>query len=263
METPEPAEGRPTIGSRVKPAWTFFDKAAGGMDESIVRERASEISRTLGNCRKCLAQGNVYSGLIAFRDVLEKMLVTRMLPADEKELQEAINEFQRQLMASVAFKNTFGPVTFQEDDNGTTLSFVKQLVHVSEEALAENLGGGEETQENQAIMVMRLIDKGDFNKARALIGTNEDLLAFVLQAYNAAGIQARKDGDFERAVVEFKKALTVTPDDEAILYNLARTNIEKVAWAVAEDFIRQALKVNPAFPEGQQLLSFILAHPKT
>jgi tetratricopeptide (TPR) repeat protein len=233
------------------------------MDEAIVRERASDISRTLGNCRKCLIQGNVYSGLVAFRDVLEKMLVTRMLPADEKELQEAINEFQRQLMASAAFKKTFGPVTFQEDDNETTLSFVKQLVHVSEEALAENLGGGQETRENQAILVMRLIDKGDVNKAKALIGTNEDLLSFVLQAYNAAGIQARKDGDFEKAVVEFQKALAVTPDDEALLYNLARTNIEKVAWKVAEDFIRKALQVNPAFQEGLQLLNYILAHPKT
>jgi len=233
------------------------------MDEAIVRERASEISRTLGNCRKCLIQGNVYPGLIAFREVLEKMLVTRMLPADEKELQGAINEFQRQLMASVAFKNTFGPVTFQEDDNETTLSFVKQLVHVSEEALSENLGGGEETQENRAIMVMRLIDKGDFNKARALIGSNEDLLTFVLHAYNAAGIQARKEGDFEKAAAEFKKALTVTPDDEALLYNLARINIEKVAWKVAEQFIRQALQVNPEFSEGQQLLSYILAHAKT
>jgi tetratricopeptide (TPR) repeat protein len=233
------------------------------MDEAIVRERASDISRTLGNCRKCLNQGNVYSCLVAFREVLEKMFVTRMLPADEKELQEAINEFQRQLMASIAFKNTFGPVTFQEDDNDTTLSFVKQLVHVSEEALAESLGDGATSQENNAVMIMRLIDKGDFKKAKALIGTNEDLLSFVLQAYNAAGIQARKDGDLEKALAEFKKALTVTPDDEALLYNLARTNIEKVAWAVAEDFIRQALQVNPAFQEGQQLLRYILAHPKT
>ncbi len=132
-----------------------------------------------------------------------------------KELQEAINEFQRQLMASIAFKNTFGPVTFQENDNDTTLSFVRQLVHVSEEALTENLGGDEESPENRAVTVMRLIDKGDFEKAKVLIGTNEDLLTFVLQTYNAAGIQARKDGDFDKAVDAFKKALTVTPDDEA------------------------------------------------
>lgn len=101
------------------------------MDEAIVRERAAEISRTLGNCKKFIHQGNVYACLNGFKDVLEKMLVTRMLPQDEKDLQEGINEFQRQLMTSAAFRNAFGPVTFQDSDNETTLAFIRQLVSVS------------------------------------------------------------------------------------------------------------------------------------
>jgi tetratricopeptide (TPR) repeat protein len=233
------------------------------MDEAIVRERASEISRTLANCRKFLAQGNVYSCLRGFKDVLEKMLVTRMLPADEKELREAINVLQQQLMTSSAFKNTFGPVTFQDDDNETTLAFVRQLVNVSEEDIARNLAGREETPENPALMIMILIDKGEHEKAKALIGTNEDLLGFILHTYNALGIQARKDGDFDKAVTEFNKALTVSPDDEGILYNLARVHIEKVAWKLADEVIRQALQINPAFQEGQLLLNYIMAHQKT
>ncbi len=67
---------------------------------------------------------------------------------------------------------------------------------------------------------------------------------------------------FDKAAAEFKKALAVTPDDEALLYNLARTNIGKVAWTVAEQFIRQALQINPQFQEGQQLLTYILTHQK-
>jgi len=35
-----------------------------------------------------------------------------------------------------------------------------------------------------------------------------------------------------------------------------------VAWNVAEQFIRQALQVNPQFQEGQRLLTYILAHQK-
>ena len=230
------------------------------MDEAIVRERASEISRILGNCKKFLHQGNVYACLSGFKDALEKMLVTRMLPADEKELKEAVNDFQRQLMTSSAFKNTFGPVTFQDDEIQTSLAFVRQMVHVSEEELAESLAGGGESQENRAVMIMRLIDKGEHEKAKALIGKNEDLLTFILHTYNAAGIQARRDGNFDNAVAEFKKALAVAPDDESLLYNLARIHIEKVAWKLAEEFIRQALKINPAFQEGQQLLNYIQAH---
>jgi tetratricopeptide (TPR) repeat protein len=227
------------------------------MDEAIVRERASEISRTLGNCKKFLHQGNVYACLSGFRDVLERMVVTRMLPADEKELREAINDFQQQLMTSGAFTNTFGPVTFQDDNNETTLAFVRQLVNVSEEDIARKLAGGEETQENRALMIMRLIDKGEHEKARALIGTNEDLLSFILQAYNALGIQARREGNFEKAVTELKKALSVAPDDEGILYNLARAYAAKKEKKPAVESIQKALKINPAFTEGKALLQSI------
>jgi len=227
------------------------------MDEAIVRERASEISRILGNCKKFLHQGNVYACLSGFKDALEKTLVTRMLPADEKELKEAINDFQRQLMTSAAFKNTFGPVTFQENENETTLSFVRQLVCVSEEEIARKLADEEGSQENRALMIMRLIDKGEHEKARALIGTNEDLLSFILQTYNAAGIQARREGNFEKAVTELKKALSVAPDDEGILYNLARAYAAKKEKKPAVESIQKALKINPAFAEGKALLQSI------
>ena len=227
------------------------------MDEAIVRERASEISRTLANCRKFLPRETSYACLTGFRDALERMVVTRMLPADEKELREAINEFQQQLMTSSAFKNTFGPVTFQDDNNETTLAFVRQLVNVSEEGIAGNLAGGEETPENRALLIMRLIDKGEHEKARALIGTNEDLLAFILQTYNALGIQARREGNFEKAVTELKKALSVSPDDEALLYNLARAYAAKKEKKPAVESIQKALKINPAFTEAQTLLNHL------
>ena len=227
------------------------------MDEAIVRERASEISRTLGSCRKFIHQGKVYACLSGFKDVLEKMLVTRMLPQDEKDLQEGINEFQRQLMSSAAFRNAFGPVTFQDNDNETSLAFIRQLVNVSEEEIAANLAGGNESPENRALMIMRIIDKGEHEKARALIGNNEDLLCFILQTYNARGIQARREGSYGKAVEELKKALSVAPDDEGILYNLARAYAAKKEKKPAVEFIRKALQINPAFAEGKTLLQRI------
>jgi len=227
------------------------------MDEAIVRERAAEISRTLGNCKKFIHQGNVYACLSGFKDVLEKMLVTRMLPQDEKDLQEGIDDFQRQLMTSAAFRNAFGPVTFQDNDNDTSLAFVRQLVSVSEEEITKSLAGKEESEENRALMIMRLIDKGEHEKARALIDGNEDLLSFILHAYNARGIQARKEGTYEKAVEEFKKALSVAPDDEGILYNLARAYAAKKEKKPAVESIRKALQINPAFAEAQILLNHL------
>lgn len=229
------------------------------MDEAIVRERASEISRTLGSCRKFIHQGKVYACLSGFKDVLEKMLVTRMLPQDEKDLQEGINEFQRQLMSSAAFRNAFGPVTFQDNDNETSLAFIRQLVTVSEEEIAANLAGGNESPENRALMIMRIIDKGEHEKARALIGNNEDLLCFILQTYNARGIQARREGSFGKAVEELKKALSVAPDDEGILYNLARAYAAKKEKKPAVESIRKALQINPAFAEARTLLNHLQA----
>lgn len=229
------------------------------MDEAIVRERASEISRTLGSCRKFIHQGKVYACLSGFKDVLEKMLVTRMLPQDEKDLQEGINEFQRQLMSSAAFRNAFGPVTFQDNDNETSLAFIRQLVTVSEEEIAANLAGGNESPENRALMIMRIIDKGEHEKARALIGNNEDLLCFILQTYNARGIQARREGSYGKAVEELKKALSVAPDDEGILYNLARAYAAKKEKQPAVESIRKALQINPAFAEAQTFLNHLQA----
>ena len=229
------------------------------MDEAIVRERASEISRTLGSCRKFIHQGKVYACLSGFKDVLEKMLVTRMLPQDQKDLQEGINDFQRYLMASAAFRNAFGPVTFQDNDNETSLAFIRQLVNVSEEEIAANLAGGNESPENRALMIMRIIDKGEHEKARALIGNNEDLLCFILQTYNARGIQARREGSYGKAVEELKKALSVAPDDEGILYNLARAYAAKKEKKPAVEFIRKALQINPAFAEARTLLNQLQA----
>ncbi|HEX2770544.1 MAG TPA: tetratricopeptide repeat protein, partial [Geobacteraceae bacterium] len=127
----------------------------------------------------------------------------------------------------------------------------------SEEEIARKLTDGEESQENRALTIMRLIDKGEHEKARALIGTNEDLLGFILHTYNALGIQARKDGNFGKAVAEFNKALSVSPDDEALLYNLARAYAAKKEKTSAVESIQKALKINPAFTEAQTLLNHI------
>jgi tetratricopeptide (TPR) repeat protein len=75
--------------------------------------------------------------------------------------------------------------------------------------------------------------------------------------YNAAGIECRNDHDYEKAVKTFKKALFIRPDDEGLYYNLARVYIEAEDWKSAGNTIQEALKVNPDFQEGLQLMAFI------
>ena len=52
------------------------------MAGEIRREEAGQITKKLLECRMHLQKDNVYSCLTGFRDVLEKVRSTRMLPAD-------------------------------------------------------------------------------------------------------------------------------------------------------------------------------------
>jgi len=73
------------------------------------------------------------------------------------------------------------------------------------------------------------------------------------------GIQVRREGACEKVVEELKKALSVTPDDEGILYNLARACVAKKEKKPAVESIRKALQINPAFAEARTLLNHLQA----
>ncbi len=101
----------------------------------IKRNEVELISKKLSECKRHLQFGRLYACLLAFKESLEKALVTRMLASDEKYLTEEINTFQQQLAGSQHFKNIFGPVTFMDDDKKTTLDFINQLIVVEEEEI--------------------------------------------------------------------------------------------------------------------------------
>ena len=102
---------------------------------AIKREDAGRINKKLLECRTHLQKNNIYSCLVGLKDVLEKLRVTQMLPADEKQLHKDINQFQDDLSSSPAFRNLYGPVTFKDDDFETSLDFMKQLIQIKEEEI--------------------------------------------------------------------------------------------------------------------------------
>ncbi|MGZ3597210.1 MAG: tetratricopeptide repeat protein, partial [Syntrophales bacterium] len=77
--------------------------------------------------------------------------------------------------------------------------------------------------------------------------------------YNRNGIRFRKEGAYDKAIGEFEKALAILPDDEGLHYNIARVQVERKDWKLAESSIREALKINPLFREGNDLLQYINA----
>lgn len=232
----------------------------------ISRSEIEILSRKINECRKHLHLGKIYACLLEFRELLEKSLKTPMLAADEKHIVDEINAFQRQLQNSKNFKDVFGPVTFQDNDRKTTLSFIEQLVVVEEEGIlasqsSQISGTGQKTGRDDleplVQKIILLIDRGDIAKARNIYGENEQLRSLIVRQYNRAGIGYRREGRFDTAMAEFKKALMVEPEDEGLHYNMARVHIEQGDWAAAETLILTALKINAGFQEGQSLLEHI------
>ncbi len=239
------------------------------MAAEIKREEISKIIKQLHECKAKIKQGNVHTCLVYFKSVLEKTLSTQMLPSDEKGLMEEVNSFQLTLSENKDFKKMFGPVSFHAKDLGSSLEFVKQLISVGDEGVRDNVDLSQKSDtsgtdaakdmEAEAQLIMNVIDQGEYTQAKELIADNDLLVTFIVQTYNSNGIRFRKEGAYEKAIGEFEKALAILPDDEGLYYNIARVQMERKDWKLAESSIREALKINPLFKEGNDLLKYINA----
>ncbi|MGZ3594611.1 MAG: tetratricopeptide repeat protein [Syntrophales bacterium] len=235
----------------------------------IKREEIAKIIKQLHDCKAKIKQGNVHTCLVYFKSVLEKTLGTQMLPSDEKALMEEVNSFQLTLSESKDFKKIFGPVSFHAKDLSSSLEFVRQLVSVGDEGVRDNVDLSQKSDasvrdaatdiETEAQGIMNIIDQGEYGQARELIADNDLLVTFIVQTYNRNGIRFRKEGAYDKAIGEFEKALAILPDDEGLHYNIARVQVERKDWKLAESSIREALKINPLFREGNDLLQYINA----
>lgn len=236
------------------------------MAGEIKREDAGRITGKLHECRLHLQKDNIYSCLMGFRDVLEKTQTTRMLPVDEKKLYKDINTFQTELASSRAFRHLYGPVTFKDDDIDTALDFMKQLIQIKEEEIAsamesqktdDSLSERPDDLQHRIQEIMLHVEKGDFDTARNLAEKDEDAADALIEIYNTSGIQSRMDGDFDKALTTFKKALFICPTDEGLYYNMARVHIEAGDWKSADNAMEEGLKSSPDFQEGLRLQTFI------
>jgi tetratricopeptide (TPR) repeat protein len=240
------------------------------MADTIKREDASNIANKLNECKMNLQRGNIFSCLIAFKETLEKMNSTRMLPSDEKALNDEINIFQKNLSSSTAFRDVYGPVSFRDNDIAPALALMQQLIEIKEEEIHELMAAKEEQPDSlniastdaqgidaQIKQLKILIEKGDNATAQDMLQNREDLISILVDGYNSSGIDYRRAGRFDEALSEFKKALIVYPGDEGLYYNIARVYVAKKEWKVAAETVNEGLKINPHFGEGIKLLKYI------
>jgi tetratricopeptide (TPR) repeat protein len=234
------------------------------MDEVIKREEASTIAKELSDCQRHLKKGNIFSCLVCFEGVLKKMLSTKMLPGDSKQLNRDINIFQHDLADSKTFRDVYGPVTFREDDIPTALDFMKQLIEIKDEEtralLAEAPAGDlmeKGTVVSQVQQIKVLIEKGDYADAQEMIAGDEEIISLLVDEYNSTGIALRQSGHYDEAITAFRKAVVVLPNDEGLYYNIARAYVGKKTWQEAAETIGSSLNINANFTEGIKLLKYI------
>ncbi len=229
----------------------------------------SEAMNRLYEGKKSLQEGNLFSSIVALRDILNAFISMKNIPRNEKKyLVNDINNFQKSISASMEFNDLYGEVNFRDSDFATSHDFICELIKIKENEITDVLLNADSVEflkldylspedQKTAKMMISLVERGETSALRELVAVHDGLGSLVLSFYNETGISLRASGDFDQAIIRYKKALSVSPNDENLFYNLARAYIEKGQKKNAEVAIGQALLLNPQFQEGAQLEKYI------
>ncbi|MBU1740520.1 MAG: tetratricopeptide repeat protein [Proteobacteria bacterium] len=76
----------------------------------------------------------------------------------------------------------------------------------------------------------------------------------LIHVYNKIGIAYRKQGKLNVAIALYNKARQFAPDDENLLYNIARAHLEMNEFDQARQILTEALEINPRFREARALI---------
>ena len=76
-------------------------------------------------------------------------------------------------------------------------------------------------------------------------------------AVNDKSIELRKSGDYERSIRFFHKALRIQPDDDHLLFNLARAYWHNEEHDKCAEQLERALEVNPGFAEAKRFARYL------
>jgi tetratricopeptide (TPR) repeat protein len=95
-----------------------------------------------------------------------------------------------------------------------------------------------------------LISSGHAEKAEEILRTYLDADENHSATYNKLGIALRRQGKWQQAVVEYRKAIDIYKKDEALYFNMGKAFIEGGNRERARDCFLRALDLNPRFPQA-------------
>lgn len=79
-----------------------------------------------------------------------------------------------------------------------------------------------------------------------------------IKTFNLLGIALRKQGKWQDAIIEYDKALIISPEDENLYYNMAMAYAEGQEFKKAAEKVRKVLELNPKFHANDHVLSYNL-----
>lgn len=126
----------------------------------------------------------------------------------------------------------------------------KNVLRIDEDHIRASFGLG-----------LTYLDRGDpqnahlvFRKLSRLEGINGPEYKHL---FNEFGIKLRKNRMFSQALGHYAKALRLSPEDDHLLYNLARALFEKGRLRAARRILDRALAIRSNFPEARDFKSRI------
>jgi tetratricopeptide (TPR) repeat protein len=105
---------------------------------------------------------------------------------------------------------------------------------------------------------IKLIDEDKLSEAMEIISGSEEIQNDVVLHYNTLGMKCREDKQFDEAISNYSKAMSASPQDENLYYNIARAYFDASKFDRAADYLGKSLKINSEFKEGKAFYNYLL-----
>jgi tetratricopeptide (TPR) repeat protein len=111
------------------------------------------------------------------------------------------------------------------------------------------------------------LEMGDTAKAKEVFRKLSEVDAIFEEEnkhiFNEFGIELRKTNMLEEALANYQKAITISPQDEHLYFNIARIYYDMKGWNNALTWLNKALEINPHFRDAKIFQALILKEMAT
>ncbi|WP_462324291.1 tetratricopeptide repeat protein [Desulfoplanes sp.] len=254
-----------------------------------------KIKQQLSSINTLLKQGKLYAAVNSLHEVLGFFLRTNLLKHEKQEFEQQIEWAVYQLGHDQELKKVFPLlISYQPGEekklNNTINELLSTLQAEKSKEASQQLEEWKNRKQRDLEKAQAALDSKEYDKARYLFsklckefkedmelradvgerflnaGLYDEAIDYLKAAYednpksphvfNKLGMALRRSKNFEEAERFYRQALSTSPNDEYILFNLGRVYIDWRQWKNVEQTALRALEINPGFVEAQKMLKF-------